>query len=289
MKTKVYTLNAFGKTKEGGNPAGVVLDADDLSEGAMKKIAEKVGFSETAFVMDSDCADFKVKFFTPSDEVDLCGHATIATFYTLFKLDIIRPGNYSQETLAGVLDILVNEDGTIYMTQTLPEYFGIVDKKEIADSLNIPVDNISSDLPIEVVSTGLRDIIVPVNSLDILFSIDPDFDKISKISKKYGATGYHVFSLDTKYGGRAHSRNFAPLYTIDEESATGTATGALSSYLYKHGKILSEEAKDLTFEQGYSMDSPSEIKAILDLMDENIVNVRVGGKCSNLKSDLIFF
>ena len=80
---KVYTLNAFTDDVSGGNPAGVVLDADNLTEKQMQGIAKKVGFSETAFVMSSDSADFRVRFFTPSDEVDLCGHATIATFKLL--------------------------------------------------------------------------------------------------------------------------------------------------------------------------------------------------------------
>ena len=75
MKISAYTLNSFAKTKEGGNPAGVVINADALSEEEMRKIAAALGYSETAFVLQSDVADFKVRFFTPNDEVDLCGHA----------------------------------------------------------------------------------------------------------------------------------------------------------------------------------------------------------------------
>ncbi|WP_434289976.1 PhzF family phenazine biosynthesis protein, partial [Clostridium botulinum] len=85
MKVKAYTLNSFAKCIEGGNPAGVVINADDLSEDNMKKVAGIIGFSETAFVMNSDLADFKVRFFTPNEEVDICGHATIATFSTLLS------------------------------------------------------------------------------------------------------------------------------------------------------------------------------------------------------------
>lgn len=80
MKIKVYKLNSFAKAKEGGNAAGVVLNADSLSEKEMAKIAAVLGFSETAFVLQSNVADFKLRFFTPNEEVDLCGHATIASF-----------------------------------------------------------------------------------------------------------------------------------------------------------------------------------------------------------------
>lgn len=287
MKVNVYTLNAFGKTNTGGNPAGLVFNKNNLTPDEMKQIAKKVGFSETAFVTDSNVADFKVRFFTPSEEVDLCGHATIATFYALAHLGIIIPGKYTQETKAGVLDIEVKKDYTVYMTQTKPEFFGIIDKFDLAKSLNISVDKISSNLPIEVVSTGLKDIMIPINTLDDLLSIKPDFNEISKISEKYGTTGYHVFTLETKLDSVAHSRNFAPLYAIPEESATGTATGALSSYLFKYNKLSMKNLEDLTFEQGYSMNMPSEIKASLDVENGEIISVKVGGKGSNLKEIVI--
>src|SRR3989344_7333723 len=119
MKVKVFTLNAFAKTENGGNPAGVVLNSDGLSEKQMLLISKKVGFSETAFVQKSDKADFKVKFFTPNAEVDLCGHATIATFYLLKDRQIIQAGKYTQETKAGVLAIEILQDKTVFMDQKL--------------------------------------------------------------------------------------------------------------------------------------------------------------------------
>jgi PhzF family phenazine biosynthesis protein len=120
MKIKVFTLNSFAKTIDGGNPAGVVLNADGLSEKEMVLIAKKVALSETAFITRSSKADFKVRFFTPTDEVDLCGHATIATYSLMHTLGKIKAGNYTQETKAGILGIKIHEDGTIFMNQTLP-------------------------------------------------------------------------------------------------------------------------------------------------------------------------
>lgn len=287
MQVKVYTLNAFGKTSNGGNPAGVVLDADHLSEEMMQKIAKKVGFSETAFIQKSKVADFKVRFFTPSEEVDLCGHATIAAFYVLAHEGFIHPGKYKQETKAGVLDLEVKKDRTILMNQALPQFLEVIDKKEIADSLNIAEDQISSDLPIQIVSTGLKDILVPIKSLDDLLSINPDFYKITNISKKYHVVGYHAFTLETKFDSTAHCRNFAPLYDIPEESATGTSNGALSCYLFKYGKVTKENKNNLVFEQGYSMNQPSEIRTSLLTDDKNIIEVKVGGNASNLKEKII--
>jgi len=283
MKLQVFTLNAFAKTENGGNPAGVLLNSDGLSDEQMLKIANKVGFSETAFVQKSDKADFKVKFFTPPAEVDLCGHATIATFYLLANRQIIQPSQYKQETKAGVLKIEILKDGSVLMDQNPPKFFDKIDKKPIAESLNISTEIIMDDLPIQIVSTGLKDIFIPIKSLSQLTQIKPDFEKVKDISKKFDVIGYHLFALETKFGSTAHCRNLAPLYDIDEEAATGTSSGALSCYIYKYGKITESQINDLIFEQGYSMNRPSEIRAKLDIHGTEITRVRVGGIASNIK------
>ena len=276
MKVKVNTLKAFAKTPEGGNPAGVVLETVGLSPEEMRGIAAKVGFSETAFVEPSDCADYRVRFFTPAGEVDLCGHATIATFSLMFQKGMIKPDTLRQETLAGVLDIIVQEEGSIFMEQTLPVFSEIISGIEITDTLNLPEDSLREDLPVQIVSTGLRDILVPVRDLKVLHHMEPDFSRVTETSRKYNAVGYHVFSLETLYGSTAHCRNLAPLYDIPEESATGTSSGALACYLFRYGRLAS--AKRLVFEQGYCMDQPSEIFAELGTEGDRIIRVLVGGK-----------
>ncbi|QHQ63383.1 PhzF family phenazine biosynthesis isomerase [Anaerocolumna sedimenticola] len=284
MKVKAYTINSFAKTSLGGNGAGVVLDADYLSDEEMQKIAAVLGFSETAFVLNSNLADFKVRFFTPSEEVDLCGHATIGTFFTMGTLGYIKPGNYLQETKAGILGVEIKEDQSIMMSQPLPVFFETIDKSEIADSLNIEIANIHEDLPVQIVSTGLRDIIVPIKNLDVLYSIKPDFKKIFEISRRYSAVGYHVFSLETINFSTACCRNFAPLFGIPEESATGTSNGALGCYLYKYGKINFGQTSNIIIEQGYAMKKPSEIFVSLAVEGEKITGVKVGGRALNLSS-----
>ncbi len=286
-KINVATLNAFARTPEGGNPAGVVLDADHLDETSMQRIAARVGMSETAFVQKSAVADFKVRFFTPAAEVDLCGHATIATFSHLFGLRLIRAGQYRQETKAGTLGIEVQTDGTIFMEQTLPVFGNAIDGGDIAASLGKGPASLAPDMPVQIVSTGLRDTMVPIVSLRELSSLAPDFDRITDISRELGAVGYHAFSLETKYGSTAHCRNFAPLYAIPEEAATGTSSGALACYLFKHGKVTREQARRLVFEQGYSMGRPSEILVRLDIEGKDIAGVYVGGKAIPAKEIIV--
>lgn len=281
MSNKVYRMSAFAKTEKGGNPAGVVFDADNLSESEMKEIAAEVGYSETAFVMKSEAADFKVRFFTPTEEVDLCGHATIATFNLMRDEKIISPGNYTQETKAGVLKLRIYED-SVFMEQNKPEFFEVIEKDEIRECYSSIEGEYIGDMKIQMVSTGLKDILLPVKNLEILLNLKPDFEKITEISKKYDAVGIHAFALDTYEEGTAHVRNFAPYYGIDEESATGTSNCALACYLNKYGN--KGENGRYVFEQGYCMDSPSEIAVELVFDEEKeVTEVYVGGRAMRIK------
>lgn len=283
MKIKAYTLNSFAKSLNGGNPAAVVLDADNLLEEQMKKIASIIGFSETAFVMNSKSADFKVRFFTPNEEVNLCGHATIATFSLLAMKKIIGVGKYTQETKAGILKVEVREDLSIMMDQNLPTYFEIVDKEKIAKTLNINADSFVENLPIQIVSTGLRDIIIPLKNKEMLESIKPNFNSIAKLSKEYSVIGYHIFTLESLDDEIIHCRNLAPLYGIDEESATGTSNGALSCYLFKYKRLNSNQLSNIVIKQGYLMGKPSEIIVNLEVKNNKIIGVKVGGSTLNLE------
>lgn len=164
------------------------------------------------------------------------------------------------------------------MDQNTPCYYEIISKEEIADSLNITPAEILDDLPVQIVSTGLRDILVPIKNINILNKINPDFEKIADITRKYHTIGYHLFTLESLSGSAAHCRNLAPLYGIPEESATGTSNGALSCYLFKYGTINPKQAGHILIEQGYSMKKPSEILVSLTIEEKEIVGVKVGGK-----------
>jgi len=275
MKVKVYRLSSFTDKIEGGNPAGVVLNADNLKEGEMKYIAKEVAYSETAFVSQSDKADFKVRFFTPVEEVDLCGHATIATFSLLNKKGIISPGKYNQETKAGLLGIDVSINEEIMMDQNIPYFGEYLDKKIIAEALNISVEDFYSEYPVQIVSTGLKDIIVPIKSFDKMNFLTPNFEEIAKICVENDSAGFHVFNLENN-NYNASCRNFAPHLGIQEESATGTASGALASYFVEQG--IYKPNKKMVFEQGYKMKKPSKIKAIVESKEGIYEKVKVGGK-----------
>lgn len=276
MKINAYKLNAFTKNINGGNPAGVVINAEQLNEKHMQQLAAIIGFSETAFVSESNIADFKLRFFTPAAEVDLCGHATIAAFSLLLQRGFLQEGEYTQETKAGILKLRV-EDNVIYMQQALPQFFEIVDGEELIGALGIDKKDFENKLPIQAVSTGIKDIFIPVKDENVLRNLKPDMHKIEVISKKYNAIGLHVFTLAKNSYKSAICRNFAPLYGIPEESATGTSNGALACYLYKYN-VFEQYNKEIVFEQGLYMNKPSEIRARLIIDNHILKEIWVGGE-----------
>jgi PhzF family phenazine biosynthesis protein len=265
---QLYKLSAFPKNDKGGNKAGVYLFADELSENEMQDIAKEVGFSETAFVSKSIKADFKVRFFSPSEEVDLCGHATIATFSLLRDLNYVGLGTYTQETKVGVLSIKV-EKNYVFMQQKKP-YFG---KTIHNNNIKTCFNNIDFDhrFTPQIVSTGLKEIFVGVKNLEVLNNLKPNLNTIEELLIQTDTVGMHVFCLDHEVD--AYGRNFIPIFGIEEESATGTSNGALSCYLYQHH----HKKNAFTLRQGYAMNQPSEIKTSLIIQNQKIVDVWVGG------------
>lgn len=273
---KVHLVNSFTRNNSGGNPAGVVLYPPKLSIEQKTAIARQVGFSETAFVYLGKDTDFNVEFFTSEGEVDFCGHATLAVFFTLHSLGLLSEGNYKQQTKAGILDVAITSNN-IVMGQTLPTMRQGPDVNNVAAALGVHSNAITeTSLPVIIISTGLPDIIVPVQTGQ-LDTLQPNFKALAKLSHEFNAIGFHVFELSNNPSITAHCRNFAPLYGIDEESATGSASGALGCYLVKY--VFPNETH-FQFEQGRAMACSSLIKVIIDTKEEEISRVRAGGQAS---------
>ena len=157
---EVYVVSAFSKGNQGGNKAGVVLDCRSLTPADMAAIAKDLGYSETAFLIKSNVADFKIRYFTPTEEVPLCGHATIATFSLLHSLGKLDKDAYTIETIAGTLNIRIEKDGMIFMEQNHPTYFETLKPEIFAECFENRF--IDTALPIQIVSTGLKDVMLPV-------------------------------------------------------------------------------------------------------------------------------
>ena len=272
---EVYVVSAFSKGNAGGNKAGIVLDRPDLEKSQKIAIAKTLGYSETAFVTQSKQADFCLEYFTPTEEVPLCGHATIATFSLLNKLGKLDKSEYTIDTKSGVLKIQIAPDGLIFMAQNPPKFYEQLQPELFAGCFDTAY--INEILPIEVVSTGLKDIMLPIKTNQDLMQLVPNFQAIADLSKKQAVVGLHAFTLDIQENSDdsvINCRNFAPLYDIDEESATGTSNCALACYLFKHV----EQRDQYVFEQGHCLGSLSRIIVNLSSQDDTITSVSVGGK-----------
>lgn len=268
-----YIVDAFTSVPFGGNTAGVVILPDNSifpDDILMQIIAAELRYSETAFVIKNTDSDFTTRYFTPEGEVDLCGHATIALFTVLIEKGAVKKGDMCiNRTKAGNLNVKIDDE--IWMDMAAPKYIGkIENSKELYRIMSgKEMEPLNGYVP-EIISTGLPDIILPVSDLQELNSLNPDMHALAELSRELGVTGVHAFAIE-KDNYTAHVRNFAPLYGIDEESATGTANGALVYYLHKYGIV--EAGNKSIFIQGEAMGRASEVSA--SISEE--CTVKVGG------------
>ena len=263
-----FIVNAFTDKPFGGNPAGVVLLESDAfpKEELMLKIAAELHYSETAFVRHDGENEFTIRYFTPKAEVELCGHATIASFFLLHKKGLAS-GQCLCHTKAG--DITVEAGEKVLMQMAKPRIVATIeDTEEIYRALG--VKNYRTTILVQIVSTGLPDLMIPLPDVTTLQSLQPDMETIAEITKKYDAVSFHVFAFGND-GYTAHVRDFAPLYDIPEESATGTANASLTYYLQQNGYLASDA--ECTFIQGEAMERPS----IIATRIQSDGNVFVGG------------
>lgn len=309
----IFQVDAFTDVVFGGNPAGVVPDATGLSAEIMQKIAREMALSETAFIIDTRGkvptadggvptadggvpTDFNIRFFTPVAEVDLCGHATIGSFWLLAELGIIRAKEGEtrvvQKTRAGLLpvDIVAGSGGApskVMMTQNLPvvvmepAYSEVV---ELEGILGAPkgciagFKDLKSAAP-QVISTGLPDLIVPVTSREALLSMRPNMAALVDFCNARKIISVHCFSLETlDPAATVHCRDFSPAVGVPEESATGTASGATGCYLVLKRLVKVEEpVTRIICEQGNILKRPSIIRVEVESKAGRVTSVRVGG------------
>lgn len=287
-------VDAFAERLFGGNAAGVVIIMEGESfptNDIMLKVAAELRYSETAFVKLLGDNRFKIRFFTPVAEVELCGHATIGAFHALLEEGMVeRDSVYEVETLQGVLGVEVKENGSILMDMAKPQLYEYIKDKDAVDELysimglqradGHGVCNVNPQLYLHprIVSTGLRDIMLPVANEEELYKVAPDFAALAELSKRYNVVGVHAFTCNSK-DGRVHARNFAPLYGIDEEAATGTSNGALACYLFDYGIVAGYQTVNVI--QGEKMGRPSLISAQI-LLRGGELSVKVGGRAVTL-------
>ena len=303
MRTyEFYQLDVFTDEAFSGNPLAVFFGGEDLSGDEMQSIALEMNLSETVFVLPSEKALRKLRIFTPQQELPLAGHPVVGTWNLLANLGItpqIENGTIEieQELKLGVLPVEIEfrdkKPYRVTMTQGKFEAGTIIsetkDIEKLADGLGLEISDLDlrEDLPIQVVSTGIKALDIPIKSLDALSRCRVNSSVLSEVYQAHGAVGCYAFAFETiEDDSRVHARFFAPADGIPEDPATGSAAGSLSGYLIHHGAI---ETNKFTIEQGDFMKRPSRIFAEIDGEKGKVEIVRIGGSSVIVAKGEVFF
>jgi trans-2,3-dihydro-3-hydroxyanthranilate isomerase len=292
---KFYQADVFTTQPFGGNPVAVFPDAKGLSDDQLQQIAREMNLSETVFVFPptDPAAVVRLRIFTPTQEIPFAGHPVVGTMHVLAQLGFIATPEpvtrVVQECNIGLFPVDLHvRDGRVtrvVMTQPQPQFLERLEEAEdfykVAAALGIAKHTITdAKWPVEVVSTGLPVLIVPVRTLTAVRSIMADASAIVDLCRRFGANGVMVFTTVTvEPFATVHARMFAPSIGILEDPATGSAGGALGAYLVQNGVVDVGPMTEIIIEQGYELERPSRILVQVESDDEAIQTVKVGGQC----------
>ena len=259
-RIRIRQVDAFTDKIFGGNPAGVVSTAKGLTDEEMQSIAKEMNLSETAFVLPSDKADFRIRWFTPKKEVLFCGHATVASLHVLaqegkFGMDKDGIFNCRIESMVGILNVDVMKEGpsTNIVLQSppielVPENFK---KSELTQALGTKESEIEDRWPV------MRDrtvdyVYIPFKKLATLRNLNYDYNRLEKFGEKHEIKGFTLLTTETfEKNSNVHSRFFSPYYGIKEDPTTGSSHGPLGAYLVLNGLAKLEQGKvEIRAEQG---------------------------------------
>lgn len=282
MEVKVYHYDAFSAVPGKGNPAGVVFDADDLSETVMQQIAHKVGFNETVFVLNSRTADVRLRYFTPGHEINLCGHATMASLFGLKTRGLLGDQeSITIETNVGILPIRFEQDGdtiNMEMKQDQPQFVPFRgDIGKLASSVNLTSDDLDLSMPIVYGSTGTWTLLIPIRKLDSFSMMKPDSAEFPEVLLENPKASLHPFSFETRDSeAMMHARHFSSPYSgTTEDPVTGTASGVMGAYYLTY---VNREANQVKFvvEQGHEIERDGKVEVSVTRKGQGM-DVRIKG------------
>jgi len=263
-------VDVFADRAFAGNPLAVFPDGSKLDAKTMQAIAKELHLSETTFVLrpTSGAADHRVRIFTPDAELPFAGHPTLGTAYVLADG---KDGALRLEEGVGVIPVTLRE-GFVQMEQPLPSFTGTtVSRRQAADALGLAVEEVRSDVPIQVGSSGLPYLLVPLANLKA----------VKRARRPVGLdANVYVFAMSAeRSGSHVHGRMFADGLGISEDPATGSAQGPLGAYLVAHELVQSAPTTRIRSEQGFEIARPSILEIEIDRPGAAVTAVRVGGRC----------
>lgn len=285
MKSKrFFVINSFAERPFGGNPAAVFVDAENLDKRTMQMIAKQINLVETVFMFPSieQNADFYFRYFTPTGELPIAGHPTIAAIFAHIqynKVDLSKESILNIATNAGNKLIKINKNligPTVIMEQQRPHFFPIVtERNAVANLFGLSEDDLIPDLPIQPIDTGLGHLIVPVKSLEALMRVQRKIEPLKSFCKSIGIREAQIFTFETYDSNKdLHTRNICPREGI-EDPGCGVGNGALGAYLLEH-YYKNRTKIQLKAEQGNIMDMPCVIE-IYAQNENGLMDIFVGG------------
>ncbi|EID56545.1 PhzF family phenazine biosynthesis isomerase [Saccharomonospora xinjiangensis] len=274
---EVLRYAAFTTDPSGGNPAGVVCEAEGLADADMLAVAAEVGYSETAFVTggDSQRRRFRLRYFSPKAEVAFCGHATVATSVELGRR--LGPGRLDFTTNAGEISVDVTASGgdvpraTLTSVPTSSREAGDAVVDAALAALRWSRADLDPRFPPHVAFGGNDHLVLAAASRERLADLDYDFDALGDLMRAEGWTTVHLFCPGEP--GEFHARNPFPVGGVVEDAATGAAAAAFGGYLRQLGYVTA--ATTYLVHQGEDMGRPSELRVEVDPADPR---VRVSGQ-----------
>jgi PhzF family phenazine biosynthesis protein len=288
VQRQVYQVDSFTTERFKGNPAGVVYNADGLSELQMQALARELNNSETAFICSPQASDHEVwiRFFTPTTEVPSCGYATIAAHFVRATELTLASGTVFQKIGLGVLPVDVVREADNYkivMTQGKIEFeepFALGKRDEIVQALGLTLQDLDGRCPVQIVSTGHSKVLIGISARSTLHKLQPDLMRLKQLSNEICCNGYFVFTLDSESEEfLAHGRMFAPAIGIAEDPVTGNANGPLGAYLVKHRLVgPTDGAFVFKAKQGEAIGRPGVVEVIVDSINNEPAKVRVAGQ-----------
>lgn len=283
---KVYHVDAFTSKPFAGNPAGVIPDASTLTLPQMQQIANELNLPESAFLLPSSHpeADYRIRYFSPTVEINFCGHATVASTWVLAtEFGWLEKGKRIVfETNVGLIPVeLEAQDGQLQrvtMTQITPSVKDIaLDPAVVARMVGIRTDDIDDRYPMKLASTGGLHLLVPVQTKEAINQAVPSLAELAAMNQEHGITTTHLFSWDAPDGYNLYTRDFAPAIGIAEDPVTGAANGALAGYLALENLLPAGAKHHLVVGQGHAINRPGTLYITIDTSAQDPV-IRVAGE-----------
>jgi trans-2,3-dihydro-3-hydroxyanthranilate isomerase len=281
-------VDAFTDRPLGGNPCAVLFDTDDLDDRTMLAIAKEMNLSETAFVRRSDVADFGVRYFTPAEEIPLAGHPTIATTFALVESGRLP---LNRDTTAITLELKVgpipveifSKEGQverIVMSQKKPEFLAVYHPHEILPAFGLIEADLLLGYPVQTVSTGTPQLMVPLHNHAALRRIQLDFLAYKRFRSRADFFSPHLFCLGGATPlGQTFARHFGSPPDTLEDPFTGSATGGMAAYLWRYGLL---EQPTFIAEQGHWLQRPGQATVEVVGARDEIETVKVGGQAATI-------